>query len=184
MEGLEFYTFNSELWYRTADGTTDIVDESKTDVIQSLLSRIRDMYPTAYQALKEEYRNSAANIPYYQYLMVRRFCKCNFGKLDTTTIDIGSNGNFNFEKVDCPLRGECKFEGVICCPKFNSKLSKAEERVMSLYYQGFNKEEIACKLYLSVETVKNHIKSSYLKLGVHEKSEFVKYANQHNLFNV
>ena len=184
MEGLEFYTFNSELWYRTSDGKTDIVDESKTDLIQILLSKIRDMYPKAYEALKEEYSRSASNVPYFQFLIVRRFCKCNFGKLDTTTADIHNNGSFNFEKVDCPLRGECKYEGVICNPKFNSKLSKAEERVMKLYYQGESKEEIAEKLYLSVETVKNHIKASYIKLGIHEKAEFVKYANRNNLFNV
>lgn len=182
MEGLEFYTFDSELWYRVSDGTTDIVDETKMDVIQPLLSMIRDMYPKAYEALKAEYLKSAANVPYYQYLIVRRFCKCNFGKLDTTQTDV-SNGSFNFEKVDCPLRGECKYEGVICMPKFNSTLSKAEERVMRLYFQGESKEEIANQLYLSVETVKNHIKASYLKLGVHEKAEFVRHANQHNLFN-
>lgn len=179
---LEFYILNDELWYRSEE-TTDIVDESKTDIIQFLLTKIRNMYPIAYDTLKWEYRKSAENVPYYQYLIVRRFCKCNFGKLDTTHEDV-SNGSFNFEKVDCPLRGECKFENIICMPKFNSNLSKAEERVMRLFYQGESKENIANKLYLSVETVKNHIKSSYLKLGVHEKAEFVRYANQHNLFNI
>lgn len=183
MEGLEFFSFNSELWYRRGDSNTDIIDESKVEIIQFLLSKIREFYPRAYDALKNEYLKSAANVPYYQYLIVRRFCKCNFGKLDTTQKDV-SNGSFNFEKVDCPLRGECKYEGVICMPKFNSALSKAEERVMRLFYQGESKEDIASQLYLSVETVKNHIKASYLKLGVHEKAEFVRYANQHNLFNI
>lgn len=183
MEEVEFYTFDNELWYKSSDGTSDIVDEKKPEIIRKLLESIRNMYPKAYEALKEIYRNSASNIPYYQYLMVRRFCKCNFGKLDTTQVDIKSDGSFNFEKVDCPLRGECKFEGVICSPRFNSKLSPAEERVMRLFYKGKSKDEIANQLYISVETVKNHIKASYVKLGVHEKSEFVRYANQHNLFN-
>jgi len=32
--------------------------------------------------------------------------------------------------------------------------------------------------------VKNHIKSVYRKLGIHEKSEFIRYANKNNLFNI
>ena len=103
--------------------------------------------------------------------------------MDGTKADVDRTGKFNFEKVDCPLRGECRFEGVICSPKFNSKLSDAELRVMRLVYQGLSKEEIAEQLYISPYTVKNHIKSAYLKLKIHEKSEFIRYANESNMFN-
>lgn len=94
-----------------------------------------------------------------------------------------STGKFNFEKVECPLRGECRFEGVICSPRFNTKLSDAELRVMKLIYQGASKDDVAEQLYISPNTVKNHIKSVYLKLGIHEKSEFFRYAEKNNLFN-
>ena len=50
-------------------------------------------------------------------------------------------------------------------------------------YCGKDKDEIAENLFLSPHTVKNHIKSAYCKLGIHEKSEFIKYANAHNLFS-
>ena len=114
--------------------------------------------------------------------MVRRFCKCNFGELDNTSRDIDKNGGFNFERVKCPMRGECKYEGIICCPQFYSHISNAEMRVMQMVYQGANNEEIADKLYLSPHTVKNHIKSVYIKLDIHEKSEFIQYAHKNNLF--
>jgi hypothetical protein len=55
-------------------------------------------------------------------------------------------------------------------------------RVMQLVYEGFNNEDIAERLYLSPHTVKNHIKSVYLKLDIHEKSEFIQYAHKNNLF--
>ena len=53
---------------------------------------------------------------------------------------------------------------------------------MQLVYEGFNNEDIAERLYLSPHTVKNHIKSVYLKLDIHEKSEFIQYAHKNNLF--
>lgn len=180
---IEFYIYNDELWYITADGQNRKLAERDTDIISDLLTMIAEMYPTAYAALQEEYSRSATNVPYYQYLMVRRFCKCNLGKLDGTKIDL-VNGSFNFERVACPLRGECKREGVICCPTFNSRLSEAELRVMRLVYDGLEKDEIAARLFLSPHTIKNHIKSVYAKLGIHEKSEFIKYANENNIFNV
>lgn len=182
MEQLEFYIYESELWCKYADGRNEVVTESNTELIQHLLELIREHYPTAYKALEKEYQKSAGNVKYYQYLIVRRFCKCNFGKLDTTKLDVEASGKFNFEKVDCPLRGECKYEGVICFPTFNTKLSDSELRVMKLVYDGMSKEDIAEQLYLSPHTVKNHIKSVYCKLGTHEKSEFIQYANRHNLF--
>ena len=76
----------------------------------------------------------------------------------------------------------CRYEGVICCPQFNCRISDAEMRVMQLVYEGFNNEDIAERLYLSPHTVKNHIKSVYLKLDIHEKSEFIQYAHKNNLF--
>ena len=95
---------------------------------------------------------------------------------------ITRDGAFHFEKVSCPLRGECPYDGKICMPKFDCKLSPAEERVMELYYQGNDKDEISEILFVSPGTVKLQIKSSYLKLGVHSKAEFVKYANEHNMY--
>lgn len=180
---VEFYMFNEELWYMKDDGTNQVLSEHDTELLQELISAIRERYPDAYSALAKEYQKSALNVPYYQYLIVRRFCKCNFGTLDTTQYDIDNLGRFNFEKVPCPLRGECKFESVVCFPKFNSKLSPAEIRVMNLVYQGLSRDEISDKLSLSPNTIKQHVKSAYCKLGVHDKGEFVKLAKDNNIFN-
>lgn len=183
MENLEFYILEDELWCIFPDGRNEHITEQNTELVKEILSRIREFYPAAYKDLAKWYQKSAANVPYYQFLMVNRFCRCNFGKLDTTKKDVGVNGIFNFEKVDCPMRGECSHEGKVCGPIFNSKLSDAELRVMRLVYDGCNNEEIADMLYISPHTVKNHIKSVYAKLGIHEKSDFIQYANKNNLFN-
>lgn len=178
---IEFYIYNDELWYISADGCNRKLSEKDTDVISELLTMIEEMYPSAYAALQQEYASSSLNVPYYQFLVARRFCKCNFGKLDSTKMDLVGK-LLALENVSCPLRGECRHEGVICCPKFNTKLSEAELRVMRLVYEGLDNEEIACRLFLSPHTVKNHVKSVYAKLGIHEKAEFVKYADKNDIF--
>lgn len=182
MKEYEFYTIDGEVWYITAEGNNERLDEANEELISALLERIMECYPEAYKALAGIYSKSAMNVQYYRYLIVRRFVKCNFGKLDTAQSDCKPTLLFGFEKVQCPLRGECPFEGVVCMPKFNTKLSSAELKVMKLVYEGYSNEDIAKTLFLSPFTVKNHIKSVYAKLGIHEKSEFVHYANKNNLF--
>lgn len=181
MNCLEFYIFEDELWVLSPNGN-EKVTEDKTLFVKEILDRVRECYPKAYEALCENYIKSQYNVPYYQYLMASRFCRCNFGELDSSKKDVDVNGGFNFEKVKCPLRGECKYEGIICCPEFNSKLSDAELRVMRLLYDGLTVKEVADKLYLSVHTVQNHYKRVYCKLRIHSLPEFIRYANQNGLF--
>lgn len=163
------------------DGTNEEVTEKSHEIIDELTEKISNFYPEAIAALNECYSKSALNVGYYNFLRVRRFLKCNCGELDTAKRDY-KDGVFNFEKIACPLRGECKYEGVICMPKFNSRLSDAEMRVMRLYYDNESIDRIADRLYLSGHTVKNHIKAVYAKLGIHSQGEFITYANRHHLF--
>lgn len=93
-------------------------------------------------------------------------------------IDVDENWNFNFEFVGCPLRGD----KVICAPKFNSKLSDRQIEVMRMLYDGKNDSEIAEKLFISLNTVNNHRKNSFRKVGVHSMAEFMRYAMTNNLF--
>lgn len=180
MEGVtEFFTSGDEVWYITDKGFMPLKESSP--IIAPMIEKIRELYPKAYAALARCYANSALNIPYFNFLVVRRFCKCNFGTLDHTKKDIASNA-FNFEHVSCPLRGECPYETVICSPQINTQLSDAEKRVMRLVCEGRSNAEIAHLLYLSPNTIKRHIASSYIKVGARNRADFVQYANKNNLF--
>ena len=183
MGEIEFYMFGGKLWAILPDGSNKVVTENDVDIISYILDIISERYPDAYKALSECYASTSLNIPYYQFLMVRRFCKCNFGSLDNTRSDIDVNGNMNFEFVACPLRGECQYECRICSPKLNSKISDAEMRVMECVYNNMSTDDIAEKVFLSPNTVKQHVKSVYAKLGIHSRGEFIKYAKSNNLFN-
>ncbi len=181
MKEKEFYTCEDRV-YCISDGKSIEITEKDTDFVDEFLATIENFYPHAYNALTAIYSRSSMNQPYFRFLIVRRFIKCNFGTLDTTRHDIDNNGGLHFEKVVCPMRGECKHEGEICMPKFNSKLSDAEMRVMRIFYEYKDIDKIADMLYLSGHTVKNHIKAAYAKLGIHTRGEFITYASKHRLF--
>lgn len=57
--------------------------------------------------------------------------------------------------------------------KTETELTQREFDVLNLLCNGNSYKEIAYKLFISVGTVRHHIKSIYLKLHVHSKSEAV-----------
>lgn len=178
---VEFFNYNDELWYRLADGTVSRFTESSVEIIKLLSRTIEDFYPKAYEALSREYEACKGNMHFYMYRIVLRFCRCNFGNIDSIN-DIDALGRLNLECVPCPLRGECPLEGVVCNPEFDSQLRPSELRVLELWYDGKSKDEIANRLYLSLNTVNNHIRNAYSRLGIREKAEFFRYAEKHKLF--
>ncbi|MCE5234852.1 MAG: LuxR C-terminal-related transcriptional regulator [Eubacteriales bacterium] len=55
-------------------------------------------------------------------------------------------------------------------------LTAAERAVFDLYYEGYAAEEIAQKLFLSINTIKTHSKRIYMKLNVSSRKELLVYA--------
>ena len=51
------------------------------------------------------------------------------------------------------------------------KLSEREKEILHLLSQGLRYKEIADKLYLSIETVRTHIRNIYEKLQVNSRTE-------------
>ena len=127
----EFFTYENEVWIRTADGSMRVLRETDYDIVNELCERISTFYPKAFEALSTEYKGCSLNRSYYLYRIVCRFIRCNFAALDSIP-DIGPNHLCTFEHINCPLRGEGKFDHIICRPEFDHQLSPAEKRVMAL----------------------------------------------------
>lgn len=178
----EFFTYGEEVWVRTADGTTRALHETDYNFISELTDFISTFYPKAYEALCREYNGCAVNQSYYRFRIACRFIRCNFAALDTIP-DIGSGSNCTFEHINCPLRGECKYDHIICHPEFDHQLRPAEKRVLALIYEGRSEAEVATKLCLSGHTVRTHIRNALVRLGLHNKADFMKFATMHNLFS-
>ena len=56
-----------------------------------------------------------------------------------------------------------------------SKISDAEYRVVSLFWQGKSNPEIAKKLFLSINTIKTHSRNIYQKLNLKSKYELISF---------
>lgn len=61
------------------------------------------------------------------------------------------------------------------------QLSEREQEVLGLLVQGYNYKQIAEKLFISPETVRNHIRNIYEKLHVHSRSAAVAKAIKQGL---
>lgn len=77
-----------------------------------------------------------------------------------------------FEDVSCPIKGECKYAGIICSPEFDTRLTERQKEVMKLYMEGMGDEEIADMLYISPETVRTTKRDAFRKAEVHSLAEF------------
>lgn len=62
-------------------------------------------------------------------------------------------------------------------------LSKKELEMLKLIALGYSNIEIASKMALGHQTVKNYISAIYQKLGVHTRAQAILVANKYNLFD-
>lgn len=58
-------------------------------------------------------------------------------------------------------------------PASPSELTPREKEILALITEGLINEKIADRLFISVQTVRNHIKSIYEKLQVHSRAQVV-----------
>lgn len=181
MNCVEFYiTPKGDIMVHCQDGIRQLQVTDRS-FISAIIRIVQEFYPEALTALSKVFEKMRFNSPVYEFNIVRRFIKCNWGKFDSI-LDIDQFGNLNFEEVECPLRGECHCEGIVCKPKFNSKLSERELEIMNLFYVNVPVEEIAERLCLSTETVRTHKRNAFRRIKVHSLPEFFLYAKQNHLF--
>jgi len=64
-----------------------------------------------------------------------------------------------------------------------SPLSQREREIVTLVAQGFKNKEMAEKMFISEQTVKNHLHNIFDKLGVSDRLELALYAIHKNLHN-
>lgn len=62
-----------------------------------------------------------------------------------------------------------------------SPLSQREREIVALVSQGFKNKEMAQKMFISEQTVKNHLHNIFDKLGVSDRLELALYAIHHKL---
>lgn len=175
---VEFYNVpNGDVMYHIENQPLRKLKESDRDLIGWMMEAISERYPKAFDRLCELYTVRSRNRLFYEFSIVKRFARCNFGELDEYCFDIDRRGNFCFEEVRCPLRGECLDEGIICKPEPNTNLTQREMDIFRLIVDGFDGYEIAQELSLSLPTVNNHRENIKRKIGVRTVAQMVAFWN-------
>lgn len=110
-------------------------------------------------------------------MKLEQFTICNYGALNDEA-DIDVYGNLSEpEYVPCSKRSTCKHEGVGCnniMVKEGVFLSKSEMHVFKLV--TMDDDEIANSLFLSVHTVRTHLKNIRFKTGFEDKKDMIHWA--------
>lgn len=114
----------------------------------------------------------------YRFKIAEQSMKCLFGNIDPIP-DRDENGRFNVEKVACPMRSRCKWNGysernkhlkcVVCNPVMGNNLTDAEIEVAKLLASPYTTEQIAVLRSASPNTIRVQRRNIFKKLGVHTR---------------
>ncbi|MBR7018081.1 MAG: helix-turn-helix transcriptional regulator [Prevotella sp.] len=180
MECVEFYkTPEGDIMYKHVGEPVKELTPQGREMVSQLLDLIRTRYPGAFKDLSELYTVSEPNRWVFEFKIVSRFLRCNVGEFDNMHLDIDEDGFFHFEEVGCPLRGECRHEGVICKPKMDTKLTAREEEILQHIARGKQSQEIADELCISPLTVNRHRENIKAKLNVRSVAQMVSWYYEH-----
>jgi len=150
----------------------------------------QDIPMPIYQILKENMVSDVKAFPILKHWypnselqQLEKFASCRFGGLDHTP-DISNNILQDGEYHDCPFRGKCKGEGLVCrAVKYNGNtLSNQEISLLKLLATNDTNELIAEKLKISYGQFHKIKKLLYAKLGnIQTKQEATIVAIELNL---
>lgn len=179
---IEFYnTPEGDVMMKELAQPVIVLKDTNRPTIEHMLTIIRDRYPKAHARLMKLYSSSTMNRWYYEFQVVHRFIRCNFGEYDQYNLDINKDGQFVFEEVKCPLRGECEHENVICRPELDTALTERELEVFRLIASNLQTDDIAAELRISPCTVNRHRENIKAKIGVKNIGEMISFWNINHL---
>ena len=179
LRNLEFFTSPvGEIYVKPLDGEIKTLSINDRDIVERIYETISEKYPYAFNTLKELYSRYEKNRINFEYKIVHRFIRCNFGEYDTQSYDIDNNGRFCFEEVKCPVRGECPHECIVCKPTINTSLTERETEIFKLIGDCLHAQDIAEELKISVATVNRHRENIKYKLKLDTVPQMVKYFHE------
>jgi DNA-binding CsgD family transcriptional regulator len=122
----------------------------------------------------------------YLHLHEEKFLiKSRTGKLIPVTLfkDVSATTNFSQVKIEMLRQSKQKTVKTDVYIPFvpDTKVTQRELTIISLIREGFNNKEIAEKLFISINTVKNHRRNLFKKTKVRNSLELLNYVQSVNL---
>jgi len=161
-KGAEFFTCN--------DQPIVTFDRRQYDLQEApqYIHKILDDYLISNPDKAEAYEDMAGKSGVKEQLV-----KCLFANLDGVP-DITEDGVLIAEFVECPNRGNCKWEGIGCLARAPCSfgLSQREQEIADL--ADLTNDQIAERLYISKFTVSTHLQNIQRKTGARNKKQLLK----------
>lgn len=119
-----------------------------------------------------------------------QFGICRYGGFDNKPDFNIDSGETTHDFYDCPLRGSCPGEGLVCKSIIcgidevtgdTIIINAAEIRVLKLMSQDLTDIMIADKLDISEHTVRKHLANLRLKLNMHSKQALTRWAMERGI---
>jgi DNA-binding NarL/FixJ family response regulator len=73
-------------------------------------------------------------------------------------------------------------DGVKADEGWTDSLNRKEKQILGLMVQGFNNKEIAVRLFMAEQTVRNYVSRLYEKIGVADRGKAIRRARETGLF--
>ena len=89
LANIEFYnTPDGSVMYKENGQPVKLLSENNRGIIEAIMTIIQQRYPIAFARLAELYSRYERNRIHFEFMMVHRFIRCNFGEYDQFKYDI------------------------------------------------------------------------------------------------
>ena len=130
--------------------------------------------PNIYGAIFFRVKTNSNNYKWI-YMLARIFNKTETGyQLLCLAIDIDQRFAYNNREMNIYLKEISRLKNQVKL----SKLTQAEQKTTALFGKGLSTKEVASKLERSYETINNHKRNIFKKLGFHKVTELVSFAEE------
>lgn len=155
-----------------AGSVTELVTASCTWSVDAVVVRTSTRRLGTYQAL-ESARSHFPDVP------LVAIWPTDERRDDRRALRTGIGGLLGDDQIEAALVPTIRAvaDGLVCIPKRGTAasgattLSSREKQVLGMLILGFTNAEIGRRLYLAESTVKSHLSSAYLKLGVRSRKD-------------
>lgn len=162
-DSVEFFNFNNQPKVITNGLVINFADAPAR--VHQLAKQVYDRHPEADEVLRNWFPTQPGK-------RLEAFVKCRFGGLDFTP-DIQNGTIQDGEYWDCPMRGNCKGEGIVCKPiSYNNQtLTSTEIKILRLLVTDKINTVISDDLNLPLGTFHKLKQILYQKLNIRTRPE-------------
>ncbi len=157
-----------------------ILKDGKVIPLNDSIQALHDFYYC--MSSDSEIEATLERMGYHGTEAVNKFVACRFGEFDSRA-DLTEDGVSMPEFWNCPERGKCIGEGIVCVlPRgINGKLTPREIQVIKMIHSEMTDTQIGDALQIAENTVHKHRQNIAYKIGCKSVVGIIKFAIENHI---